>query len=284
MFSHISSLRLTLVASLGIAAVALSGCNGSTSSVLGGLTGNGYVRVLDGSPDAGNVDIAIDNNVVLSNASYGSLTRYFSVTGGTNHAIHIYAAGSDTGNGIFSGSIAENSGADYTVVFSGELHPSYQAAANVGFITFAEQPFSGTPSGGGALNFHHAAPFAAAATGLNQSTVQFGYSVDNFPANNTVGTPQSISGMTNPVGLPSNAVGTPITLYAVNNATVTTTPGAVSSSCSSNQIPCTTPNLSLYLVDGPAASLTPSAPPAGVSLTAKAALLGVFDGNGLLTQ
>jgi hypothetical protein len=277
------SRRVALLASLSVATIALTACNGAASSIVGGASGNGFIRVLDGSPDAGNVDIAIDNNVILSNASYGSLTRYASVTGGDSHVIHIYTAGTDSGNGIYSGSVSDNAGSDYTVVLSGEVHPSYQASPNIGFITFQEQPYN-TPTGGGAIGFHNASPFADAATGLNSTNVQFGYSLNNAPADNPIGAVQPLDGQTNPQGLPSNALNTPITLYAVNNATVTATPGQISGQCANNQIPCTTSSLSLYLVDGPAASLTPATPPTGISLTAKGAFFGAFDGNGLLTQ
>jgi len=264
-----------------VAAISLVACNGSTSSILGGATNNGYIRVLMGSPDLQAVDVAIDNSVIQPNASYGNLSTYHSATTGT-HTIYLYTPGNDTGAGLYSFSLPINAGSDVTVVVSGEKAPA-PGAGPIQAKAFVEQPYN-TPATGGALDFHNASPFSAAALGLNQANVQFGYSLNSAPANNPVGAPQPVGGATNPQGLPSTATNTPITLYAVTNATVTTTPGRIAAACSNNQIPCTTPNLSLYLVDGPAASLTPNTPPAGISLADKAAFFGAFDANGLLTQ
>jgi hypothetical protein len=264
-----------------VAAISLAACNGSTSSILGGATNNGYIRVLMGSPDLQPVDIAIDNNVIQPNAAYGNLTIYHTASTGS-HTIYLYTPGSDTGTGLYSFTTSVNAGSDVTLVVTGEKAP----AAGGGPIvaeTFVEQPYS-TPSGGGALDFHNASPFSAAAAGLAQANVQFGYSLNSAPANNAVGAPQPVGGGTNPQGLPSASTNTPITLYAVNSATITTTPSQIAASCTTNAIPCTTPNLSLYLVDGPAASTAPTTPPSGVSPTAKAAFFGAFDGNSLLTQ
>jgi hypothetical protein len=264
-----------------VAALSLVACNGSTSSILGGATNNGYIRVLMGSPDLQAVDVAIDNNVIQPNATYGNLSTYHSARTGS-HTIYLFTPGNDTGTGLYSFTMSVNAGSDVTVVISGEKSP-VPGAGPIVAKAFVEQPFS-TPATGGALDFHNASPFSAAALGLNQATVQFGYSLNSAPANNPVGAPQPVGGATNPQGLPSSATNTPITLYAVDNATVTTTPGAISAACSNNQIPCTTPNLSLYLVDGPAASLAPNTPPAGIPLGAKAAFFGAFDANALLTQ
>jgi hypothetical protein len=263
------------------AALTLAACNGSTSSILGGATNNGYIRVLMGSPDLQAVDVAIDNNVIQPNATYGNLSTYHTASTGA-HTIHLYTPGSDTGAGLYSFTMSVNAGSDVTVVVTGEKSPAPGGGPIVA-ETFVEQPYN-TPSNGAALDFHNASPFSAAALGLNQTNVQFGYSLNSAPANNAVGAPQPVGGMTNPQGLLSSATNTPITLYAVNNATVTTTPGQIAAACSNNQLPCTTPNLSLYLVDGPAASLTPTTPPAGIAPTAKAAFFGAFDGNALLTQ
>lgn len=263
------------------AAISLAACNGSAGSILGGATNNGYVRVLMGSPDLQPVDVAIDNNVIKSSAAYGNLTTYHSASTGA-HTIYLYTPGNDTGAGLYSFTLSVNAGSDVTLVVTGEKSPAPGGGPIVA-ETFVEQPYN-TPATGGALDFHNASPFSAAALGLNQPNVQFGYSLNTAPANNPLGAPQPAGGATNPQGLPGSATNTPITLYAVNNATITTTPGQISPSCSTNQIPCTTPNLSLYLVDGPAASLSPTTPPAGIPLSAKAAFFGAFDGNSLLTQ
>lgn len=284
---HFFSSRTFRAAIVVAFAASLTACNGSSGSILGGISNNAYVRVLHGSPDAGSLDIALDSasNVIKSGAVYGNLTTYQQVKAGS-HTLYLFANGQDTGTGIVSPiTFSVNGGSDTTVVLSGEMHPSYQTAANFGATIFAEQPFS-VPSGGAAVVFHNAAPFAAAALGLNASSVQFGYSIDASPANNSMGNPQSLDGMTSmqTAGLPTAALNTPITFYGVNTATVSVKPSQISTSCTNNQVPCTAPGLSLYLVDGPAASLTPNAPAGYWSPTAKAVFFGVFDGNGLLTQ
>lgn len=284
---HFSISRIARTAAALLFAGSLAACNGGASSVIGGVTNNAYVRVLHGSPDAGSLDIALDSasNFIKSGAVYGNLTTYQQVKPGS-HTLYVFANGQDTGTGIIPPiTFSVNGSSDTTVVLSGEMHPSYQTAANFGATIFTEQPYS-VPSGGAAVVFHNAAPFAAAALGLNTSNVQFGYSINSAPANNPLGNPQSLGGFTSiqAAGLPSAALNTPITFYGVNNATVTVMPGQINSSCSNNQVPCTAPGLSLYLVDGPAASLTPKAPTGYWSPTAKAVFFGAFDANGLLTQ
>jgi hypothetical protein len=279
--------RIARTAAAALLVGSLAACNGAANNVIGGITNNAYVRVLHGSPDAGSLDIAIDSasNLIKTGDVYGNLTAYQQVKAGS-HTLYIFANGQDTGSGIVPPiTFSVNGGSDTTVVLSGEMHPSYQTAANFGATTFAEQPFS-VPSAGAGVVFHNAAPFAAAALGLNASSVQFGYSLNSAPANNNLGNPQSLGGFTSiqSAGLPTSALNTPITFYGVNDATVTVTPGQISSACTNNQVPCTAPGLSLYLVDGPAASLTPNVPTGYWAPTAKAVFFGAFDRDGLLTQ
>ncbi len=275
------------VGSLVALTAALSACNGSAGSVLGGIgSNNGYIRVINGSPDVGTVDVLIDGNIKGQGLAYGGVGAYNAFAPGT-HTVNVFPAGSDTGTPLATGTVGTNSGFDYTVVVTGEQHPSYQTQPDLAVQAFTEQPYS-TPSGGSAINFHYTSPYAASATGLNAASIQFGYSLDSAPANNAVGTPIGIGTATNPVGLPSSALGTPITLYAIDHATgITTTPSRINAAgCATDSLPCASaPNLSLYLVDGPAASTQPSGTlPAGISASDKAAFIGLTDANGLLTQ
>ncbi len=148
-------------------------CNGGAASVIGGVTNNAYVRVLHGSPDAGSLDIALDSasNIIRSGAVYGNLTTYQQVKTGS-HTLYVFANGQDTGTGIISPiTRSVNGSSDTTIVLSGEMRPSYQAAANFGATTFTEQPFS-VPNAGAAIVFHNAAPFAAAALPYEASRVR----------------------------------------------------------------------------------------------------------------
>ena len=275
--------RLAVASSL-FAVAALTACSGSggAGGILGGLSNNAYIRVINGSPDAGTIDVTIDGNVKGTNLAYGAVGVFNSFAAGT-HTANVYHAGNDNGTPLATGQVSINGAQDYTVVVTGEVHPSYQASTNLGFETFTEQPFN-TSSAGGALNYHNASPFVAATGGANLASVQFGYSLNSAPANMPLGSPVGNDAATNPQPLPSNAINTPITLYGQLNAgtTITTTPGQINTNCTNNQIPCTTSSLSLYLIDGPAASTQPVASvPVGAS--PQASFAGIFDANGLIT-
>ncbi len=263
------------------ASLALSACNGGGGNGLIGSLGNtAYVRMVHGSADGGPVDVQLDGRKIQSNIAYGALTPYTALKAGS-HTLTLFKAGNDAGAGIANLTFSVNSGQDVTVVIEGEFHPTYQASGNFGMQAFTEQPFN-TPSNGGAVDFHNAAPIAPAPGGLDRQSLQFGYSVDSYPSPNALGPGTPYGGATNPQGLPATALNTPITLYAQSPSTYATTPEQISPSCSF--IPCTLPNLSLYFVDGPKAARDPTTPPSNVPPTAKAVFFGAFDGNGLLTQ
>lgn len=279
--------RVLTTASLLGMTVAVTACNGSSGNVLGGIaSNNGYIRVINGSPDVGAVDVLIDGNIKGQGLAYGGVGGFNPFAPGT-HTVNVYPAGTDTGTPLATGTISTNSSFDYTVLVTGEQHPSYQAQPDLAIQSFTEQPYS-TPSGGAAVDYHYASPYAAAATGLNAQSIQFGYSLDNAPANNALGMPIGYGIATTPQGIPASATGTPITLYGIDHATgITTTPSHINATgCATDSLPCASaPNLSLYLVDGPAASTQPSGTlPDGISASAKAGFIGLTDANGLLTQ
>ena len=82
----------TLMASVALAlAVAVSGCsddNGTTASPVA----TGEVRVAHLSPDAPNVDVAVDGAVVLSNVPYEAVSDYLDVPSGP-HTVTVTPAG-----------------------------------------------------------------------------------------------------------------------------------------------------------------------------------------------
>lgn len=273
----------------GVAAVllalslVLAACNGSGSSVVAGAAGNSYIRFVGGSPDAGSVDVYVDGSAMVTSAGYGTITPFHRVNSGY-HNVTIYAHGSDSGSGLAHASFTTNAATDTSVVLTGDLHPAYQATSNLAVTVFNDGIYN-TVAGGAGVNFYHAAPIMAAAAGYNMTTVQFGYSLNSAPSNNPIDSAVGFGGSTNVQTLPGAATNVPLTLYAVNNSTVTIEPGQVSTNCSNNELPCTEPNLTLYLVDGPAASTSPTTPlPSGVSGSARAVFFGVLDANGLLVQ
>lgn len=260
------------------AVLGLVACNGTSSSSPFFPSNSSYVRIAHGSPDAGSVDVQIDGATAQSSLTYGNMSAYASLKIG-GHTLNVYRSGNDSGKPLASTTFSSNAGQDATVVITGERHPVYASKRNLAVHVFYEQPFN-TPGGGAAVNFHNAAPVLAGE--LHLLRVPFGYSVDAAPGNNHIGTSQSFGGSTNPQGLPSQALNTPITLFAKNYKAYTITPGDAMSGCTG--LPCNGQgNLSLYLVDGPAASRTPSGNyPPYFKPHSKADFIGSFDANGLI--
>lgn len=281
--------RFALLASIIALAGSLAACSGNASNALGPISGfgpggnNAQVRFVNGSPDAGPVQIFIDNQQQFCtngstgsacSVSYGQITTYAVNLGAGQHAIVLK---DQNGNAISipSGTLSVNGGGHYSLVLTGEVHPSYGGSPNLGLTTFTDEPFN-TPSGGAAVNFHYASTFTSAA---NPAPLQFGYFLNNNTSSATpLGQTTAFGSETTPQGLPSGALNAPITFYAGSATGVTVTPSQIDSArCASNAMPCSTGNLSLYLIDGPAASTSPVSPPAGISSSAHAVFVGVFD-------
>jgi hypothetical protein len=209
---------------------------------------------------------------------YGQATAYAVNLNPGNHAIILKDA---NGNQVTipSSNIGVNSGFKYSIILTGELHPSYSSSPTLQIVTTTEQPYN-TPSGGAAVNVHYASPYVQA---TNPGSVQFGYTLNNTATANTLGQPIGFGTETTPQGLPNTALNAPISFFAISPTSgITATPNAFSTKCSTNTFPCDTGNLSLYLVDGPAASTSPVAGPypSGVSASTHAFFIGAFDNNG----
>lgn len=284
-----AGVRLALLAGVIALAGGLAGCGGSGNS-LGPISGlgpggnNAQIRFVHGSPDAGPIQIFIDNQQQFCpsgtsgsscSISYGQVTTYAVNLGAGQHAIVLK---DQNGNSITipSGTISVNGGGRYSVVLTGELHPSYAGAPNLTVTAFTDQPFN-TPSGGAAVNFHDASAYMAA---KNPAPLQFGYFTNNNTSTATpLGQTVTFGSETTPQGITNTAaLNVPITFYAGTPTGTTITPSQIDSSkCSSNALPCSTGNLSLYLIDGPAASTSPTSVPSGMSATATTVFAGTFD-------
>ena len=265
-------------------AITLTACGGSGAlgSSTPNFSNNAKVRFVNASPDAGSVDVFIDNQRQFCSSgqttcpvAYATATGFaFSGQAG-QHAIAIYPAGNDSGTPLFTGNFSVNSGYRYTVALEGEQHPAAGGTA----LTVATIPMTNnynTPSGGGAVQFVNVAPGYSAANG---GSIGFGFTA----AGNTGGTMLTTSAVASnvtsgPIGLPSTALNTALTFYA-NSATsgITTQPSAFSTQCSTNSFPCDTGNLTLYLIDGSAYSTSPQTGGTGSS---QATFAGMFDTNG----
>lgn len=282
--------RRTLTRFLGFGAAAaaitaLTACGGS-GGVLGSntpvITNNAKVRFVNASPDAGSVDVFIDNQrQYCSNGQTACPVAYATATGFSfsgqagQHAIAVYPAGNDSGTPLYTGNFSVNSGYRYTIALEGEQHPA-SGGTPLTLATVQMTNNYSTPAGGAAVQFVNVAPGYSAANG---GSVTFGYT-SSANAGGTALTTSAIglNATSGPIGIPSTALNTAITFYA-NNATsgITTQPSAWSTQCATNSFPCDTGNLTLYLVDG---STYSSSPNTGSSASAQANFAGMFDTNG----
>ncbi|HZZ64652.1 MAG TPA: DUF4397 domain-containing protein, partial [Candidatus Baltobacteraceae bacterium] len=269
----------------GIFSIAgLAGCNGGTStSPFSPSSSKAQVRFVNGSPDAGAIEVFIDNqqqyctNGATGSAcalNYGSVTSYaVSLNAGSHAVILRDSNGTQINIPNFSGALSVNAGSKYSIVLAGAVHPTYASSPTLTVTTINEEPFPG----GAAVNFHQSSPYVQQINGAGG--VQFGYYTGTTPSANPLGQPAAFGSATNPQTLPSAAQNVPITFYAMSPTSgITVTPSQISTSCASNAMPCSTGNLSLYLIDGPAATTTPPTTlPTGVSPTANAIFVGTFD-------
>jgi hypothetical protein len=282
--------RFAVIAGIAALGLTLSACNGS-SNALGpigsfGPGGNSaQVRFVNASPDAGPVQVFIDNQQQFCTngatgtgcaVNYGQMTAYNVKLSAGSHAIVLKDSnGNQLTISNFSGSVSVNNGSSYALVLAGELHPSYTSSPNLTVTTITEQPYSASPQ----VNFNQASLYVQSLNG--SSGVQFGYYNGTTVASNSLGQPAVFGTATNPQSLPSTAQNAPITFYAVSPTSgFTGTPSiADSANCSTNSLPCsnTSGHLELYLIDGPAASTAPVNIPAGMNASAKATFIGVFD-------
>jgi Domain of unknown function (DUF4397) len=272
--------RAAALALTVLAGISLSACNGSSgSSVPGFGTQNGFFRFVNGSPDAGAVDVYVDGQKLNTSASvaYGTITAYNQYKVGS-HQITINAAGTQTALTLSGGTSQGVNGGQYvSLVLTGEVHPGSGGTA-LNLVPYSDTVYS-TPTGGMAVNIHNASPALGATT--------FGYYYINTPSTTqTIGTnPVNVGSETQPQGIPSSALSATIAVgfYANSPATISIMPSQVDSAgCAANTLPCNTGNLSLYLIDGPSASTSPSAGPypQGITATQKAGFVGIFDANG----
>ena len=260
--------------------LSLAACNGGSNSVPGITTNNGYFRFVNGSADAGAVDVYVDGQKVAAPSggtgtyTYGSIGAYNSFSTGS-HTITVNAAGSSTA--LVTATQSLNAGQYESLILSGESHPA-NGAGPLGIVAMQETNLFNTGSGNMAVNFHNAA------TPLGTATV--GYFFTNTPSQQSQ-LAQIPVGNESLQGIPSSALNASIAVgfYATGGATtITETPSQVDpNGCTANTLPCNSGNLSLYLIDGPAASTTPSAGPypQGITATQKASMVGIFDQNGV---
>jgi hypothetical protein len=259
------------VAILGaVAMLSLAACNGGSSSINPFTPSRGTLRVINASPDAGPIDVAIG---VAGRPNFTSVSYAGTATGGVGISqyvqfnaptqnVFVYHAGQDsTPISLNMASVTIVPNGRNTLVLVGE-----SAKGTLKLVNFTEHLFT-TAAASAAVSFHHAAPSFA-------STYTVGYYPIATPTQTT-----SIGSISYPSNqptflqpLPANVASAGIGFSASSGATsVTLTPSQVDPNDTANQMPFNfngnpnaDQNLSIYLIDGP----TPVAAPK---------LIGVFD-------
>jgi hypothetical protein len=83
------------VASNGTALPPTSSANnsgGAQGSINGISNGTAAVRFVHGSPDAGNVDICVDNQFLAVNVPYETISKFFILAAGVPHEVSVYSS------------------------------------------------------------------------------------------------------------------------------------------------------------------------------------------------
>ncbi len=247
--------RALLLSAIALLPAVTAGCSGSGAASLGGVLGfpGATVRFLNGSPDAGSVDIAVGepSNLIASNFPYGTATAYVGYNGKAMADIYVYQHGTRTliggrnqADGNFAtafvtfGAFSRN-----TIVLAGYVGPGSVTA-----IKFEEHLFH-TQSGRGSVAFHDAS------IGLGTTAVDCGYYPTSNPAAR-VAIGQTFYGQY-PLfmePLPNPPTSTGIGFY-VFNGQQTITPSQVDPSDSGNIMPVagaaqnSDQNLSIFIID-----------------------------------
>lgn len=164
-------------------ALTLAACGGSGSTATSS-SGNASVRFINGSPDAGPIDVLINGKAVVTNLAYGQISAYQMVLVGTSPLPQVAFVKTGTQVNIFP---ALSSGAaqtfqlgsapstNLTIVVEGRVKVVGSAGLNLG--AFIEPTISNS-SGTYSIVFHHASPLAALAApnGLDVGSIQLGSS------------------------------------------------------------------------------------------------------------
>ena len=157
------ALTVVLVASL----VAVGGAVSAQSSEADPQN-TSYLRVVHASPDAPPVNVSVDNETVLANVSFGTVSDYLALEAGT-YNVSIAAAG-DPDAVVFAGNVTLDPRTTTTLAASGEV--SEDAETEFGPALFADDAL--TPDeNDSAVSIVHLSPDAPAVdvTAANGSVV-----------------------------------------------------------------------------------------------------------------
>ncbi|HEY1726909.1 MAG TPA: DUF4397 domain-containing protein [Candidatus Baltobacteraceae bacterium] len=235
--------RTGIFVSLIVAALAISlaSCGGGGSTTPN-TTGTASIRFINGSPDAGNIDVLVNGKVVASNVAYAQVSAYTSLTVGTQPLPQVAFVKTGTTTNLFPANgttpqtfqLGAAANSKVTVVLEGRATLIGSLGLQVGAFI---EPTITTPTSEYSVVFHHASPAAAAASpfGIYVGDIELGsaplylvYGTMSFGTTN--GTTASFVGVTSQPAF----VGPPgIGFWAGPVITATATPIPISSSSAS---------------------------------------------------
>lgn len=247
-------IRLSLLGLIGIVAVALAACGGSSitpgqtapSTPNPNATQTAVVRFVAGAPDFASFDVRVDGVLIISALPYSAVTPYYLVSGGVTHTIEFDATGTATPilpaikTPVLSGTNKQIS----VVIAGGQLKNNLQMQL------FAEPTYTNTTLQG-VVNFHNSSPTFAASADFGTNT----YNATNYTVSTTI--PFQASGTT-PIPQPAAslapapaATGSGISFYVVATGTTASGTVAPAAALAPNQIDVgNTGNLFPYATGG----------------------------------
>jgi hypothetical protein len=272
-------------------ALSLAACSGGSAGISNAVGSQSNFRFVNGSPDAGTVDIYYvptgttkNSSPSYSAAAYGLISN-FTTEPAVAAQVFFYPTGTTTTPLSASCAIpANSSGQNYTVVLAGRV-----ANSTLQCVIFQD----GLYSASGQYRVHHASPAAAAAglgtigygvtPGVAASFTQVG--TTSFPnTNNTVSTTffsitpspavTADAQTTFDVGA-ATTTGSPATTLLSIDASQLVTPGATGQPDTGNTLPSsagTYNNASIFAID-----CTGATTPEGTACVDGAGLIGSFD-------
>lgn len=117
-----------------------------------GNVSNSYIRVLHAVPDAPNVDVYADNQLIAKDLAFGKYTNYISVPEG-NYEIDVYAAGTKS-NPVINNMLTIRPDTIQTIAAVGELN-------TIGLVAIPDRTAGNAP-GKSMVRFAHLSPNAPA--------------------------------------------------------------------------------------------------------------------------
>lgn len=262
--------RIRLFAGLLIASLALSlaSCAGYGSTTPS-TSGNASIRFLNGSPDAGAIDVLVNGKAVVSNLAYGQLSSFVTIAVGSTPLPQVAFVKTGTQTNIFpplSGNQAQTfqlgaiAGAVLTVVVEG-LSTQF-GARGLTLGSFLEPTITNTGNTY-SIVFHHASPAAniASPNGLNVGEILFGSPntyvlLGQMLFSSTTGNTNSFFGLSNQgaiTGPPGIGfwVGPVVVPTATPVPVNTTSPTPTPTPTSTAATPVPTPTVYAAIVPGP---------------------------------